>query len=170
MIDRLRLLLDRPLDPVAAWAVVALASAALAGLGAVFVLGADESISSMTPLVHIADGRPPSFEAAGARLTEAPPVRLRQRHDDPQDVKGTRPARYAAETLHSHLALQHVPYRHGTLTVRLVGARRGRAVLAVSALSIAAAREGWRRFLGTYHDPGHSYIPIFRRRAEVANG
>jgi len=43
MVDRLRLLLDRPLDPLVARAVVVFAGAILLGFAAIFVLGVSES-------------------------------------------------------------------------------------------------------------------------------
>jgi len=47
------------------------------------------------------------------------------------------------------------------LTVRLVGARGTRAVLAVGAPTISAARRGWRLFLRRYHDDGRAYLTRF---------
>jgi hypothetical protein len=175
MIDRLRLLLDRPLDPLAARAVVVFATAILLGFIALFVLGSSES------------GRPP---AAGKQVLAAPPrfggsygaptleahspaaPRASRRHrQDPQDEKGSPPAARAAKALRSHRALQHVPYRRGPFTVRLVGAARGRAVLAIDAPTISAARRGWRRFLRRYGDSGRSYVPHFAGRGPgAANG
>jgi hypothetical protein len=164
MIDRLRFLLDRPLDPLVARTVVVFASAILLGFAALFVLGTSET------------GRP---AASGLRATQPQPVRSfgavppeaalpapresRQRPQDPQDKKGSPAASSAAKALRSHRALQHVPYRRGRLTVRLAGARGTRAVLAVSAPTISAARRGWRGFLRRYRDSGRSYIPRFSR-------
>lgn len=170
MIERLRFLLDRPLDPSVARAAVVLASAVLAGFAVAIVLGAGGSANSTPPIAPIAAERPRSPAAPGTGASEATPPSRRRPRQDPQDARGTRPARRAAEVLRSHRALQHVPYRHGTLTVRLYGARRSRAVLLVSAPSIAAARAGWRRFLDVYRDSGRSYLPIFRRGAGAADG
>lgn len=174
MIDRLRFMLDRPLDPLAARAVVVFATAVLLGLAALFALGSSEA------------GRPP---AAGEQAVAAPPrfggsygaatleahfpaaPRARRRHrQDPQDEEGNPAAARAAKALRSHRALQHVPYRQGSCTVRLVGARGNRAVLAISAPTISTARRGWRRFLARYGDSGRSYIPRFATTPGAANG
>jgi hypothetical protein len=163
MIDRLRFLLDRPLDPRVARAVVAFATAILLGFAVLFVLGTS---GSSRPA---ASGRravqPQSLRSFGAVQAEASPAvsqASRRRRQDPQDEKRSAAGRRATKILRSHRALQHVPYRSGPLTVRLVGARGDRAVLAVSAPTIAAARKGWRRFLRRYGDDGHSYAPVFR--------
>lgn len=165
MIDRLRFLLDRPLDPLVARAVVVFATAVLLGFAAVFVLGVDESNhpAAVSRSEVVAPSRPaPSF---GAHEVEAPssaePKAPRRHRQDPQDEKGSPANARAARALRSHRALQHVPYRRGPFTVRLVGARGSQAVLAVRAPTISAAHLGWRRFLRRYRDSGRSYIPRF---------
>lgn len=166
MIDRLRFLLDRPLDPLVARAIVVSATAILLGFVAVYFLAAGESGRSAAP------GRPavpaqaqPGRSFGAVRPETAPPAprASHRRRQDPQDEKGSPAAKRAAKALRSHRALQHVPYRHARLSVRLVGARGGRAVLAVSAPTISAARRGWRRFLRRYRDSGDAYLTRFER-------
>jgi hypothetical protein len=167
MADRLRAFLDRPLDPSAARAIVAFASAILLGLAALFILAGSE------------DERPISQEprpAAAFPSAPAPPVEevegeaAEHRPQDPQDVEGSVAARRAARALRSHRALQHVPYRDGGVTIALAGARGSRAVLRVSAASIPAARRGWRRFLRRFRDSGRAYVPVFRATARSRGG
>lgn len=161
MIDRLRLLLDRPLDPAVARAAVALGSAIFLGFAAIFVLGAgerDHPVSSR-------EGTARSSRVATAPVEEIAPKSKRpssRRRQDPQDDRGSAAGRRAARALRSHRALQHVPYRNGGLAVALVGARGSRAVLRVSAPTIPAARRGWHRFLRRYRDSGRSYVPVFK--------
>lgn len=172
MIDRLRLLLDRPLDPPVARAVVVLATAVLLGFAAVVVLGASErqgSALSPEPVVRgsagasIPDASASEGDSSGSRR---PPHRRRQ---DPQDTKGSAAARRAAAESRSHRALQHVPYRQGVVAIQLAGARRGRAILRVSAPTIAVARRGWRAFLRRFDDAGRSYVPLFKGGAGTAS-
>lgn len=163
MIDRLRLLLDRPLDPAVARAAVALGSAIFLGFAAIFVLGAgerDHPVSSR-------EGTARSSRVATAPVEEIAPKskakpRLPRRRQDPQDERASAAGRRAARALQSHRALQHVPYRDGGVAVALVGARGSRAVLRVSASTIPAARRGWHRFLRRYYDSGRSYVPVFK--------
>jgi hypothetical protein len=157
MVDRLRAYLDRQLDPRAARAAVVLAAASFAGFAALVVLGgAGEAPSAHPPRAGMQRSGPTEpHRPAGLDVPRsAPPPGRRQ---DPQDEAGSAPARHAARELRSHRALQHVPYRRGALRIEIVGAERGRAVLQVSAPSIAAAREGWRRFLRRYRDRGDAY-------------
>jgi hypothetical protein len=73
--------------------------------------------------------------------------------------------------MRSHRALQHVPYRSGRFSVHLIGAHGGRAVLAVRAPTVTAARRDWRGFLRRYSDSGRSYAPHFMGGGEGgANG
>ncbi len=168
MIDRLRALLDRPLDPSAARAILVFASAILVGFAALFVLAAGQ------PNRHsfTAEG-PPSIAshpvlATPAEVSKGGQSESRQstRRQDPQDVKGSAAGRRAARALRSHRALQHIPYRDDQLAVALVGARGGRAVLRVSAPTMREARRGWRRFLWRYRDSGRAYLTRF----EVTGG
>lgn len=170
MADRLRALLDRPLDPSAARAILVLASAILLGLAGLFALAASEpdrptsqagpppAASSPAPVVPVeVEG-----EAAGYR----PPAR----QQDPQDIEGSAAARRAGRALRSHRALQHVPYMQGGVTIALVGARGSRAVLRISAPTVPVARRGWRRFLRRYRDSGRTYVPVFRTTARTRGG
>jgi hypothetical protein len=162
MIDRLRFLLDRPLDRLIARAIVVFATVILLGFAALYVLAAQEPGHSAVAQRQLVSP-PPSDPFGVVRAQAAPPAPRapRPRRQDPQDEAGSPAARRAAKTLASHRALQHVPYRRGRLSVRLVGARGGRAVLVVSAPTIAAARRDWREFLRRYRDGGRAYLTRF---------
>lgn len=81
---------------------------------------------------------------------------------DPQDHRGTPAAKRAERALASHRALQHVPYRHSAVTIRLTGALKdGKAVLTVTAPTLHDAKVGYRRFLKRYHDAGRAYRPRY---------
>ena len=151
MADRLRALLDRPLDPSAARAVLVLASAILVGFTAVLVLAASQPERPTSP--ERGSGLP---TPASAPALEPPPgsSRSAELRQDPQDVRGSAAARRAGRAIRSHRALQHVPYRRGNLAINLVGAEGHRAVLRVS-------RRGWRAFLRRFHDLGEAYIVRF---------
>lgn len=160
MADRLRALLDRPLDPSAARAILVLASAILVGFTAIFVLAASQPERPTSPERGSAEAAAPP--PASAPVLEPPksprPAELRQ---DPQDVRGSAAARRAARALRAHRALQHVPYRRGNLAINLVGAEGHRAVLRVSAPTRAEGRRGWRAFLRRFRDRGEAYIVRF---------
>lgn len=161
MVDRLRVLLEEPLDPRVGRAVVVLASAIVLGLAALFVLAARESepstrVQAPTTVRSTSARAPAELEPAPVEET------VSRRRQDPQDQEGSPAAQRAARALASHRALQHIPYRSGGLTVELVGARGHRAVLRVSADTARAARRGWRRFLRRYGDSGRAYVPVFR--------
>jgi hypothetical protein len=160
MVDRLRVLLDRPLDPSAARAILAFASAILVGMAALFVLAASELDRPTSPVRGSAGSEaPPPVSATSVEPPESPhPAEVRQ---DPQDVRGSATARRASRALRSHRALQHIPYRRAEMAINLVGAEGHRAVLRVSAPTRAAARRGWRAFLRRYHDRGEAYIARF---------
>jgi hypothetical protein len=174
VIDRLRFLLDRPLDPAPARAVVVLATAVLVGFVAVFVLGAASSDRPAPAGPEAVAAQPHlgrSFGDVEVEAAPAAPLTTRRPEQDPQDDKGSPAAGRAAKAMRSHRALQHVPYRSGRFSVDLIGAYGGRAVLAVSAPTISAARRGWRRFLRRYRDSGRSYVPHFIDGGEAgANG
>lgn len=164
MVDRLSALLDRPLDPSAARAILVLSSAIFLGVAALFVLagGEDERPTSQ-------EERPAAVSpsAPGAPIGEVDDQAAEHRptrRQDPQDEKGSAAARRAARALRTHRALQHVPYRDGAVTVTLAGARKSRAVLRVSGPTVRAARNGWHRFLRRYRDSGRAYVPVFRAR------
>jgi hypothetical protein len=169
MADRLRALLDRPLDPSAARAILIFASAILVGFAGLFVLAAGQS-DVPTPPKHpsrvVASPSPgAAIHAVEGNLGEGQAAPRRQ---DPQDVEGSIAARRADRALRSHRALQHVPYRSEGLTVDLVGAHGRRAVLRIKAATVQAARRGWRDFLRRYHDSGRAYLPIFQSRSGEA--
>jgi hypothetical protein len=168
MIDRLRALLDRPLDPSAARAILAFASAILVGFAALFVLASGEPDRQAATAERPSSTTSPSLPAtpAGASEGERPGPRPSARRQDPQDVKGSAASRRAARALRSHRALQHVPYRNGELTIALIGARGSRAVLWVSAPTVSEARRGWRRFLRRYRDSGRAYLTRFEATGE----
>lgn len=167
MIDRLLALLDRPLDPSAARAILVFASAILVGLAGLFVLAAsqpDQPTSPGHPSVAAAPPRPvvPSqaVEDNSAEGQAAP------RRQDPQDVEGSLAARRADRALRSHRAIQHLPYRRDELAISLAGARGDRALLRVSAPNLRAARRGWREFLHRYLDRGTAYVVHFVLRGQ----
>jgi hypothetical protein len=164
MVDRLRVLLEEPLDPRLGRAIVVLSSAILLGLAALFILAAREPDragprnEAQTPVAAPSlPVTPPTRDVEGEPAESRSPLR----QQDPQDEEGSPAARRAARALRSHRALQHVPYRSGEVTVVLAGARGDRAVLRVSAATTRAARRGWHRFLRRYRDSGRSYIPLF---------
>jgi hypothetical protein len=162
VVDRLRALLDGPFDPVVARAVVLLACAVTLGLTIVVGLGGEGGSDQASRL-------PATRSDAATSLRPTPPPsggtasdhRIDPRQD-PQDRPGSAAARRADRELSTHLALQHLPYRHGGVAISLIGARGTRAVLRVEAAGLAAARRGWRRFLRRYRDGGRAYRPVFR--------
>lgn len=169
MVDRLRALLDRPLDPRAGRAIVALATAMALGLpGLVVLAGGTDQVSRSAPAFDRGAAQVHSAfnSGAGALLVEARPSSSGKTHrrQDPQDDRGSAAARHAGRALKSHRALQHVPYHHGGLSVVLVGARHGRAVLLTRAATLPAAHRGLRRFLNRYHDSGSAYLSHFVAR------
>ncbi|HET8956343.1 MAG TPA: hypothetical protein VFN18_11865 [Solirubrobacterales bacterium] len=171
MVNRLRGLLDHPLDPSAARAILAFASAILLGFAVLIALAAgqpDRSASQEAPPAATS----PSAPSVPGDVVEIEETGFRppQPRQDPQDEKGSAAARRAARAISSHRALQHVPYRSGGLKVELVGARGHRAVLRVSADTAQAARAGWREFLRRYRDSGRAYTPIFRGKDGGRNG
>ncbi len=171
MAERLRALLERPLDRGLARAVVALALAASTGFAVLVLLGAVGR-----------DAPPPSTPAAaGADRSSSPAVPVGPRSisgghaaadgrghrvagQDRQDRPGTESHRRALRESARHRALQHVPYRQGALAIALVGARGPRAVLSVDAPTAALARRAYRRFLHRFRDPGVAYLPRFAAR------
>jgi hypothetical protein len=173
VIDRLRFLLDRPLDPAPARAVVVFATAVLVGFVAAFVLGVSSSdrpapAGPKAIAAQLHSGR--SSSDVEVEAAPAAPSTPRRPGQDPQDEKGSPAAGRAAKAMRSHRALQHVPYRSGRFSIHLIGAHGGRAVLAVSAPTVSAARRGWRRFLRHYRDGGRAYLPRFEARAKAAGG
>lgn len=161
MPDRLRALLDRPLDPRVARAVLALASAVFVGFAAVALVGLSVGAGGRGASTSANDEAAPAPSSARPEVRPNPKARAPVPHQDPQDRRGSAAARAARRELSSHRALQHVPYGQGAVSITLVGARRGRALLRVRAENLAAARRGWRRFLDRYNDEGAGYRPIF---------
>lgn len=169
MVDRLRALLEEPLDPRAGRAVLVFASAILLGLAALFVLAAREPDPATPPAKpNTSSAASPLPGALPAEPFEPEPTETHStlHGQDPQDQKGSPAARRAARALRSHRALQHVPYRSGELTIELIGAHGHRAVLRVSAETIRSAHRGWRHFLRRYRDSGRAYTPVFRSEGE----
>lgn len=162
MTDRFRELLERPLDPSAARAILAFAAALFLGFATLVLLAGTEGRDHPAP----AAAGSSTASAAAAPALENPrrgsvSIRRHRREQDPQDQLGTAAARRADRAIRSHRALQHLPYRAGRLRVSLVGARGSRALLRVSAPSARAARIGWHRFLRRFGDKGAAYVPIF---------
>jgi hypothetical protein len=160
MIARLRELSERPLDPSAARAVLALAASIFLGFGLLVLAAGEEQPARPVPGqgIHLAASLP--SPTAGPRPAPAHLGSARRRQD-PQDRKGSAAARRAAQAIRAHRVLQHLPYRDGRFRVELIGARGPRAVLRVTAPSVRAARLGWRRFLRRYRDGGSAYLPLF---------
>ena len=159
MADRLRALLDRPLDPSAARAILVLASAIFVGFTATLVVAASQPERPTSPERGSAEVAPPPVSSTAPEPPGSThPAELRQ---DPQDVRGSAAARRAARAVRTHRALQHVPYQRGDLAIILVGAEGHRAVLRVSAPTRAAGRRGWRAFLRRFRDRGEAYIARF---------
>jgi hypothetical protein len=167
--ERLRALLERPLDPGLARAVVLLALAASTGFAVLVLLGAvgREAPHPSTPAVAGADRSPSPAVPVGPRRTSgdhALAAESRGRRvagQDRQDRPGTEAHGRALREAARHRALQHVPYRQGIVTITLVDARGPRAVLSVDAPTVALARSGYRRFLHRFRDPGDAYLPRF---------
>lgn len=169
MIDRLRALLDRPLDPSAARAILVFASASLVGFALLVVLAQGEQPGRSLPRPKndlVATRTLPTGHSSPASKV-ARPMPYRQ---DPQDRKGSAVAMRAGAAIRAHRALQHLPYRDGRLRIVLVGARGTRAVVRVIAPSVLAARLGWRRFLRRYRDSGAAYLPLFDERGGGSRG
>jgi hypothetical protein len=174
VLERFGVFLDRPLDPSACRAILALAAAILLGLATLFALGAGESGHRTAPRPNAAILPAPHSTPVPPAPGHVPPRRgarqRRARRQDPQDERGSAAAERAAGTLRSHRALQHVPYRRGGLRVELAGARGRRALLRVSAPTVGAAQLGWRGFLRRFHDSGHSYLPVFEASGRRRGG
>lgn len=162
MVDRLRALLDRPLDQSAARAILVFASAILVGFAALFVLAASQPDRPTSPEHPSVAAAPPS-PVLPTQAVEVNPAedQAAPHRQDPQDLEGSLAARRANRALRSHRAIQHVPYRHGGLAITLAGARGDRALLRVSAPNLRAARRGWKAFLRRYADRGKAYIARF---------
>ncbi len=168
MIARLREIAGRPLEPGVGRGLVILAGAVcvgfavLLGLG-LFTPGAPRPTRRPSPRPPVARPAPTARPSAGGSPAPAPAFRTDRPAQDPQDRPGTPAARRASRQLATHRALQHVPWRRGGVSIRLVGAEGGRAILAVSGPTVAA-RRGYRSFLRIFGDDGASYRPRLRTR------
>jgi hypothetical protein len=151
--ERFRDFLDRPLDPSAARAVLGLALAI--GTGLAFIGGLD-GLGGHAPQQR-EDSPAASTPATVGRAVLPAPAPSRQ---DPQDRPGSAAHRRAALALSRHRALQHVPYSADGVSIALVGARHGKAVLRVEAATRVAARQGWRAFLRRFDDGGGAYLHV----------
>ncbi len=165
MIDRFLDFLGAPLSRRAAQAVLVLTAAVSHGyvLLALLSLAAGDEGSRRT-----------DRDGSGEQTVSVRPVesndstRVPRPRQDPQDWPGTRWSRRADRALRSHRALQQVPFRTAKATIVLANARRGMAVLRVTAPSADDGRAAWRRFLRRFHDSGEGYISVFisSRRAK----
>jgi hypothetical protein len=170
VVDRLRALLEDPHDPAVARAVVLLACAVTLGLTIVVGSGGAGSHLESSPRPSPSAG----VATAPARQVAPPGPGSAARHgslprQDPQDRPGSSAAHRARRELASHRALQHVPYRRDRVRITLVGTHGPLAVLGVEALSLAAARRGWRTFLRAYRDDGDAYLPRLGVRGAVGH-
>lgn len=168
MPERLRALCERPVAPGVARTIVALAAATFIGFAVVVILGILESSDGA-----VLEPRPspvPVAPASVERPRRPGPAEDRRTKQDPQDQLGSPAGLRASRVLQTHSALQDVPFRRGDLSIALVGARHGRAVLLVSGSTVVAARRGWRSFLHDHHDSGDAYEPQFRARDERNSG
>lgn len=160
MIECFRAFLDRPLGPAAGRAILALATAIFVGFAAVFLLaggephGVDPATVTSPPTAAEPGADQLGLDAGASNRAQLP-------KQDPQDRPGSAAARRVASALRERRALQHVPYSIGAVSIVLVGADRGRAVLRISAATRAAARRGWHEFLDRFEDRGSLYKPQF---------
>lgn len=168
MTRRLRAFADRPLDPVAARAIVVLAGVLCLGFAVVVGLGGLEiGPTTSRPWDPTTGQRSRSSSAARpagspVKPTMVPPGAPMRPTQDPQDRPGSPAAARARRELATHRALQLLPWRRGDLSIALVGGRGRKAILEVRALSIRAGREGYRSFLRAHRDDGRAYHPRFR--------
>lgn len=161
---RLRALAERPLDPAIGRVVALLAGAVCVGFATVVGLGLLGPGGGTAPRP---EGRPRVAAVSPASATPVDHGTTTASHrpaQDPQDRPGTPSARRAHHELATHRALQHLPWRRGALTIRLIGASGPKAILAVDARSLTAARRGYRSFLRAFDDHGLAYRPLFRAR------
>jgi hypothetical protein len=178
VIDLIRNLLDRPLDPRVARAVVVLAITITFAFAILVTFGVIAgSVPSevedqggeiaQTPSAPPAQQAEPPAGPSGRADSGRLPVRPEQ---DPQDRLGTEDYQRAREAMREHRALQHLPYERRGVAIVLAGADRGRAVVNVSAGSVGRAKQEWRGFLARYRDDGHAYEPRFAARPKLGRG
>jgi hypothetical protein len=175
VIDLIRGLLDRPLDPRHARAIVVIAScltlafAALVGFGVISGSrptthqGAERSGALAAPTAPpiVAIGGSPGADGEGPDRPAARP----EDHQDPQDRRGSSAYRRASRTLREHRALQHLPFHRRGLSITLTGADHARAIVRVVAATVPEAKRRWRGFLRRFGDDGRSYAPRFSARS-----
>jgi hypothetical protein len=170
VIDLIRGLLDRPLDPRHARVVVTLAItvtfafAVLVTFGVIAGSVPNEAEDRGGLLAERPSAPPPTrpgVDEEPSHLAHRDPSSRARHGQDPQDRRGSRDYRRARQEIREHRALQHLPFRQGTLSITLIGAERGRAVIRVDAPTIVEARRGWRSFLGRCHDDGRAYRVTF---------
>jgi hypothetical protein len=157
VIERLRVLLDRPLEPSVARAVLLFALAVGAGFAVLLALAG----IGWTPRIETAPMRSSAIERPDPRVPAPGIGPAAVPSQDPQDRPGSAAHRHAAVELADHRALQHVPFEGDGVSIVLVGARGGRAVLRVRAPTRADARHGWNFFLRRFDDRGDAYVPRF---------
>jgi hypothetical protein len=177
VIDLIRGLLDRPLDPRHARAIVAVASCltlAFAGLVGFGVIsgsrptaseggdGTSDLAAPTAPPAAATEGSPGGSEEGPDR----PEARSKVRQD-PQDHHGSLAYRRARRTLREHRALQHLPFHGRGISITLAGADQGRAIVRIVAVTVPEAKRGWRRFLRRYSDTGGAYEARFAARPET---
>jgi hypothetical protein len=163
VIDLIRNLLDRPLDPRVARAVVVLAITITFAFAILVTFGVIAgSVPSevedrggeiaRTPSAPPAQQAEPPAGQSGRADSGRPPVRPRP-EQDPQDRPGSKDYRRAREAMREHRALQHLPYE-----------RRGVAIV------LAGAKREWLAFLARYRDDGRAYEPRFAARPKLGRG
>jgi hypothetical protein len=173
VIELIRSLLDRPLDPRHARAIVAVASCLTLGFAVLVAFGviggsrpsttATSSATGPRPTAPPPDSvdRPPRRPAREPeRSTTAHP----DRRQDPQDRRGSAAYRRARRAVRDNRALQLLPFRRRGLSITLAGAGRSRAVIEIVAATVAEARHRWRGFLKRVDDNGSSYEVRFRAK------
>lgn len=169
MTRRLLALAERPLRPATGRIVVLLGGAVCVGFAVLVGLGllGPRGTGPTRPVASPAQSGVPSAPVPSPMPPDAGrPISSTtdRRPQDPQDRPGSSAHRRAAGELASHRALQHVPWRHGRVLIRLVGARGTKAVLAVVGHTLTADHRGWRFFLRRFHDDGRAYLPRFTTR------
>lgn len=165
MIERLRILLDRPLGRRSRLAVLALAAAVTIGFAALVTLsgGAGGRAGNKPgPAAAVTTPAPGPPQAGRPAARDHHHRRRPHPRQDPQDRPGSVEARRAGRELREHRALQHVPWSGDGVTIRLVGARTAKAVLSVTGPTLAVDHRVWGSFLRRHDDGGGAYLPRFR--------
>lgn len=173
MIDVIRGLLDRPLDPRHARAIVAVASCLTLAFAGLVGFGV---ISGSRPTAHEGGQGTGDLAAPTAPIEGSPgvsdegpdrPEAPSKDRQDPQDRHGSSAYRRARRTLREHRALQHLPFHGRGLSIVLTGADQGRAIVRIVAATVPEAKRLWRRFLQRYSDAGGAYEARFAARPET---